>query len=45
LYLVEDEEAGLAWEPAPLYHEAHAKTMRERGFNVDNPSEVPTVIL
>ena len=44
-YLVEDEEAGLAWEPAAIYGEKYAVAMREKGYHEDDPASVPTVIL
>lgn len=45
LLLVEDEVAGLAWEPAVLYGEAYGAKMKEAGHNVDDLVSVPTVIL
>lgn len=45
LYLVEDEVAGLVWELAVTYGEDFGRKLWERGHNVDDPSQVPTVIL
>ena len=45
LYLVEDEVAGLAWEPAVLFSADYGAKMREAGHHVDDPASVPTVIL
>lgn len=45
LYLVEDEVAGLAWEPPVLYGEDYGAKMREAGNHVDDLASVPTVIL
>lgn len=44
-YLVPDEEAGLGWVAATEMHPKMAETVIARGGWVDNPSEVPTVIL
>ncbi len=45
MYLVEDEEAGLGWVAAMQPDEKFAETILARGGWVDEPSQVPTVIL
>jgi hypothetical protein len=45
MYLVEDEEAGLGWVAAMQPDERFAKTILSKGGWVDEPSQVPTVIL
>ena len=45
LYLVEDKEAGLAWVPAVIPPDHMRQAFRERGGWVDDPAQVPTVIL
>jgi len=45
LYLVKDEVAGLAWEPAVTYGKDYDNKMREGGYHVDDPATVPTIIL
>ena len=45
LYLVQDEEAGLAWEPANMVREDLVKDFRAKGWHVDTPEDVPTVVL
>lgn len=45
LYLVQDDEAGLAWTPIILPVPGLAKRMLEAGGWIDHPEDVPTIIL
>lgn len=45
LYLVEDSEMGLRWEPPIEYFGSpeRGEGARVKGYNVDTPNEVPTI--
>lgn len=45
LYLVQDDEAGLAWQPANVVGPDYERRVVERGGWVDHPEEVPTIVL